>query len=303
MQLALESVEEGFKVLAEGNAANSARTRLPLPTGVFNFMSAVAPGMGVFGIKAYGIARGNPVKFWVQISSTETGELLAIVDAGDMGQIRTGAASGVATKYMAKESASSVGVIGSGYQARTQLEAVCAVRDIKSAKVFSRTEERRDRFASRMSEKLGIDVTASDSAEACVDGTDVVITMTSTSQPVLRGEWLQPGMHINAAGANHWMRRELDGVAVSKADIIVTDDINQAKAECGDILFPVETGHVRWDQVRSMADVIGGRTPGRNSDDDITLFESQGIALEDIAAGIKIYHIAKERGIGTELPF
>ena len=154
-----------------------------------------------------------------------------------------------------------------------------------------------------MSEKLGIDVSPSDSGEACIDGTDIVITMTSTSQPVLFGEWLQPGMHINAAGANQWMRRELDEAAVSKANVIVTDDVEQAKAECGDILFPAETGQVRWDQVRSLSGVIGGRTPGRTSEDDFTLFESQGIALEDIAAGIKIYHIARERGIGTELPF
>ena len=126
--------------------------------GLFNFMCAAAPGAGVMGLKAYGVAPGNPVKFYVQLFSTETGELLALLEAGDLGQVRTGAASGIATKYMAREDSATVGVIGSGYQARTQLEAVCNVRPIKSARVFSRNPERRERFATRMSERLGIEI-------------------------------------------------------------------------------------------------------------------------------------------------
>jgi len=303
MDMALDTVEESFRLMAEGTASNSPRSRIRLPNGVLNFMAGAAPGIGVMGFKSYGVTRGNPVKFYVQLSSTETGELLAVIEASDLGQIRTGAASGVATKYMAKEDASSVGVIGSGYQARTQLEAVCKIRPITSARVYSRKPENREKFAADMSASLGIEVTASESGEACVKDVDVVITMTSTSRPVLEGDWLSPGTHINAAGANHWMRRELDGKAVGRADVVVTDDIEQAKLECGDLIYPNEFGTIRWEQVISLSDVVAGVAKGRNLAEDITLFESQGLALQDLTTGMRIYNIAKERGLGQQLPF
>ena len=301
MDMALEAVEEVFRLQAEGKATNSPRSRLRLPSGVFNLMSAAAPGLGVMGLKAYAVTRGNPTRFHVQLSSTETGELLAIMEASTLGQVRTGAASGVATKYMAREDASTVGIIGAGYQARSQLEAVCGVRDISAAKVYSRTSERRETFAAEMSERLGIAVSAVDSAASCVGDSDVVITITSSSRPVLNGEWLTPGTHINASGANHWMRTELDGEAVKRASVVVTDDVEQAKLECGDLIYPVERGIIRWEQVRNLSEVIAGRATGRNAADDITLFESQGLALEDIATGIRVYELAVERGVGQEL--
>ncbi|MXY46094.1 MAG: ornithine cyclodeaminase family protein [Chloroflexi bacterium] len=303
MELTLETVEQAFRLLSDGGATNSPRSRIRLPAGgLFNFMCAAAPGAGVMGLKAYGVVPGNPVKFYVQLFSTDTGELLALLEAGDLGQVRTGAASGVATKYMAREDAASVGIIGSGYQARTQLEAVCKVRPITRARVFSRNSERRERFATRMGERLNIDISAVDNGEECVADADVVITMTSANRPVLNGEWLKPGTHINAAGANHWMRRELDGNAVRLSDVIVTDDIEQAKMECGDLIYPAELGSIRWEQVRSLADVVGGTASGRNTDDDITLFESQGLAVQDITTGIRIYQMALERGIGAAMP-
>ncbi len=302
MDLALETVEQAFRLMSNGGATNPPRSRIRLPAGgLFNFMCAAAPGAGVMGLKAYGVTRGNPVKFYVQLFSTETGELLALLEAGDLGQVRTGAASGVATKYMAREDAATVGIIGSGYQARTQLEAVCKVRPIKSARVYSRNPVRREAFATEMSERIGIDITAVDSGEECVADADVVVTMTSTNRPVLNGEWLSAGTHINAAGANHWMRRELDGDAVRRSDIIVADDIEQAKLECGDLIYPAELGSIRWEQVRSLADVIGGSALGRNTDADITLFESQGLAVQDITTGIRIYQLAMEQGIGSEI--
>ena len=302
MELALETVEQAFQLLSDGGATNAPRSRIRLPAGgLFNFMCAAAPGAGVMGLKAYGVTRGNPVKFYVQIFSAETGELLALLEAGDLGQVRTGAASGVATKYMAREDAATVGIIGSGYQARTQLEAVCKVRSITGARVYSRNSERREAFATEMSERLGIDVSSVESGEECVADADIVITMTSAGRPVLNGEWISAGTHINAAGANHWMRRELDGDAVRRSSVIVTDDIEQAKMECGDLIYPAELGSIRWEQVRSLADVVGGSAPGRNSDDDITLFESQGLAVQDITTGIRIYQLALERGIGTNI--
>ncbi len=302
MDIALESVEQAFALLADGGATNPPRSRIRLPDGgLFNFMCAAAPGASVIGLKAYAVVPGNAVKFYVQLISAESGELLALMEASDLGQVRTGAASGVATKHMAKPDAASVGVIGSGYQARTQLEAVCRVRPITNAKVYSRRPERRERFAERMSAQLGIDITPVQSGEECVAHADVVITMTSASRPVLNGEWLAPGTHINAAGANHWMRRELDGEAIRRSDIIAADDIEQAKLECGDLIYPAEVGAIRWEQVRSLADIVAGNAPRRTSAEQITLFESQGLAVQDITTGIRLYELALERGIGKQI--
>jgi ornithine cyclodeaminase/alanine dehydrogenase-like protein (mu-crystallin family) len=303
IDIALEAVEEGFRQQAEGKATNSPRSRLRLPTGVFNLMAAAAPGLGVMGLKAYAASSGAPTRFYVQLFSTDTGELMALIEASAMGRIRTGAASGVATKYMARHDASTVGVIGSGYQASAQLEAVCRVRSIRSASVFSRTPGRREEFAAEMRTTLGIDVSPADTAEDCVRGSDIVVTITSSSRPVLSGEWLRPGTHVNAAGANHWMRRELDDEAVTRSDVVVTDDVEQAKIECGDLIYPVERGIIRWDQVRDLSEVVAGKVPGRTGDSEITLFESQGLALEDIATGLRVYQLAREKGIGRELAF
>ena len=310
MEVALECVARSFRLLGEGGATNSPRSRLRLPNrGVFNFMSAAAPGAGVMGLKAYGVTRGNAPRFYVQLFSSETGELLALIEAGDLGQIRTGAASGVATERLARQDAESVGVIGSGYQARSQLEAVVKARGdssrIKRAKVYSRREENREAFAEEMTQRLGIEVAAAASGEECVGDADIVITMTSASQPVLKGEWLKSGAHINAAGANHWLRRELDNDAVRRADVIAVDDLEQAKLECGDLIYPAELGIIRWEQARNLADFMDddvAKRIGRTSDEQITLFESQGIATQDIVTGIRVYELALERGLGTALP-
>jgi ornithine cyclodeaminase/alanine dehydrogenase-like protein (mu-crystallin family) len=239
----------------------------------------------------------------VMLYDYETGGLLSCMEAGRLGQIRTGAASGVATKYMAKEDAAIVAVIGSGFQARTQLEAVCSVRDIKAVKVFSRREERREEFAKRSSESLNVEVKAVDSAQECVEGADVVIVITSAREPALLGEWLSPGAHINAAGGNHWMRREIDEEAVLRSEVIVVDDLDQAKIECGDLLWLEPRGSFRWDMAKELQDVVAGRVQGRPSANSITLFESMGLALEDIAAAQLVHTKAKEQGIGQELPF
>ena len=190
-----------------------------------------------------------------------------------------------------------------GSQAEAQLAAVCAVRDISHAKVFSRTTANREAFAFEMSEKLGTNVVAAESAEECVAGVDIVITITNSREPVLKGEWLAAGQHINAAGSNHWMRRELDDAAVERSDIIVVDDLEQAKMECGELVFAAERGRFRWDTVHELRDVVAGRTPGRTDASSITLFESQGLSIEDLACAHYVYHKAREQGVGQELPF
>ncbi|MCX8214429.1 MAG: ornithine cyclodeaminase family protein [SAR202 cluster bacterium] len=301
MDIAIETIEEGFRQQAAGQASNSPRLRLPLGKGAFNFMAAAAPGLGVMGMKTYGVFGAGGAKFYVQLYSTENGELMAVIEANTMGQIRTGAASGLATRLMAREDSSDVGIIGSGFQARTQLEAVCRVRDVKTVRVFSRRLERREEFARWAFEALDVSITAVDSAEDCITGSDIAIAITSAASPVIKGAWLKDGAHVNAAGSNHWMRREVDSDTVMRSRVIVTDDVEQAKIECGDLILPVDKGGLRWRQVHELSELVSGAVQGRHDDNDITLFESQGVALEDIAIGIRIVQMAREKGIGREV--
>ena len=295
-------LDQAFAHAGAGKVDNRPRNRIRMPGGFFHFMVASNEGHGVFGYKAYPSFAGG-AKMIVMLYDYETGALLSCMEGGRLGQIRTGAATGLATKYMAKQDAATVAVIGSGFQARTQLEAVCAVRDIKGVKVFSRKEERRTAFAERSSESLKVDVKAVESAQECVEGAEVVIVITSAREPALLGEWLSPGAHVNAAGGNHWMRREVDEETVLRSEVIVVDDLDQAKIECGDLMWLEPRGSFRWDMAKELQDVVAGRVNGRPSPESITLFESMGLALEDIAAAHLVYKKAKEQGIGQELPF
>ena len=302
MDECIDVLEEAFAHAGAGKVDNRPRNRIRMPGGFFHFIVASNEGHGVFGYKAYPSFAGG-AKMIVMLYDYETGALLSCMEGGRLGQIRTGAASGLATKYMAKEDSATVAVIGSGFQARTQLEAVCAVRDIKGVKVFSRKEERRTAFAERSSESLKVDVKAVESAQECVEGADVVIVITSAREPALLGEWLSPGTHVNAAGGNHWMRREVDEETVLRSEVIVVDDLDQAKIECGDLMWLEPRGSFRWDMAKELQDVVAGRVNGRPSEESITLFESMGLALEDIAAAHLVYNKAKAQGIGQELPF
>ena len=297
-------LEEAFKHSSDGKTDIQPRSRIRMPNGFFHFMAAADAGHGVFGYKAYpSFAGPGGSKFLVMLYDYESGQLLACLESARLGQIRTGAASGLATKYMAQDNASTVGVIGSGFQARSQLEAICSVRDIKQAKVFSRREERRTDFAGRMSDRLQIDIEPVSTSEECVFNSDIVVTITSAREPVFKGDSLKQGAHVNAAGGNHWMRAEIDETTISRSSLIVVDDLEQAKVECGDLLSAEARGTFRWDMAQELRDVIGGRISGRSSNDNITLFESMGVALEDIAAAQFVYHKAVEQGVGQQLPF
>ena len=304
MDECIDVLDEAFSHAGAGETEIKPRSRMRMPGGFFHFMAAADAGHNVFGYKAYP-SFGGPggAKMIVMLYDYESGALLACIEAGRMGQIRTGAASGLATRYMAKEGASTVAVIGTGGQARTQLAAVAAVRDINRVQVFSRREDRREEFARQSSERLNVEVVPAESAQACVDGADIVVAITSSRDPVLEAGWLAPGTHINAAGGNHWMRREIDEATVTQADLIVVDDLEQAKIECGDLMWPEARGSFRWDMVHELRDVVSGKVPGRPSEQSLTLFESMGIALEDIAAAQLVYRKAKDQSVGQELPF
>lgn len=302
MEIAMDALEEIFKARAVGDAYNMPRRRLPTGSGAYNFMAATWRSHGIAGHKSYAVGAGG-ISFHVMLYDTTNNRLKAVIEANRMGQIRTGAASGVATKYMANEAKGiTVGIIGSGYQAETQLEALMHARVVKDAKVYSRSPENRNRYAELMSTKLGIEVRPVDSAEDAADA-EIVATMASSVEPVLQGAWVHSGIHINAAGNNSWMKSEIDARAVALAEIVAVDDLEQAKIECGELMRAAETGHFSWDKAIPIHEIVGGARSGRDSAAQVTLFESQGIALEDIAVCERIYDMAVEQGAGTELSF
>jgi ornithine cyclodeaminase/alanine dehydrogenase-like protein (mu-crystallin family) len=298
---AIEALERTFRAQAEGRAVNLPRQRVRWPGGTLHVMAAGDLGSGYVGLKAY-TAVGGQTRFVVLLFHAERGELLAIIEADRLGRLRTGAATGLATRYLARPDARVVGMIGAGRQAATQLMAVCAVRPIAEARVYSPTPERRAAFAHRMRETLGIPVQAVERPEAAVEGADILITITSAREPVLRGAWLRPGVHLNAAGSNALLRRELDEEAIARADLIVIDSRAQGQIEAGDFLEPLERGRLQWERVYELRDVVAGRV-GRAHPEQITLFKSLGIALEDIAVAAVAYERARAQGAGEHIRF
>jgi alanine dehydrogenase len=298
---AIEALERTFRAQAEGRAVNLPRQRVRWPGGTLHVMAAGDLGSGYVGLKAY-TAVGGQTRFVVLLFHAESGELLAIIEADRLGRLRTGAATGLATRYLARPDARVVGMIGAGRQAATQLMAVCAVRPIAEARVYSPTPERRAAFAHRMRETLGIPVQAVERPEAAVEGADILITITSAREPVLRGAWLRPGVHLNAAGSNALLRRELDEEAIARADLIVIDSRAQGQIEAGDFLEPLERGRLQWERVYELRDVVAGRV-GRAHPEQITMFKSLGIALEDIAVAAVAYERARAQGAGERIRF
>jgi ornithine cyclodeaminase/alanine dehydrogenase len=297
----IAAVEAGFRLLGEGAAVNVPRSRSVTSAGTLHVMHAAAPTLGVMGVKSYAVTpRG--ARFLAVLYRLEDGEPVLIAEADRLGQIRTGAASGVATKYLARADAGALGVIGAGWQARSQVTAVARVRPIALAKVYSRSEERREAFAAEMVAELGAEVVAVDSAEEAVAGSDIVVTATSAREPVLRGDWLQPGTHVNAIGSNAATRREIDTEVVRRADMIVVDARDQARIECGDLIAAAVAEEALWDRTVELGAIVAGQEPGRRRHEDITLFESQGIALEDVMTMELLYRRATAAGAGQQIP-
>jgi ornithine cyclodeaminase/alanine dehydrogenase-like protein (mu-crystallin family) len=299
MGKAIELVEAAFLQLAEGTAANQPRRRVILPGGaVLHYMAAGMPRY--FGIKVYSTSPKSGAHFEVLLYRTEDGMPLATVEANRLGQIRTGAASGVATKYLAREDAAVVGVIGSGFQAETQLEAVASVRRLGEVRVWSRKTERREEFAKKMSERPGLSVRAVATARECVEAADVVITATNSREPVIESAWISPGSHINAVGSNWADRRELPAeLILGRAGLIAVDSIEVAKLESGDILIPLrESGAVEFPAVE-LSEIVAKKRSGRGGADQITIFKSNGLAVEDIAVAGYVYEEAVRRGLGN----
>ncbi len=306
---ALWAVESVFKLQATGDATNEPRRRVRAQGSTLMTMSGAVSGFktsggvefkGLLGLKSYTVSRSG-ARFYVSLFDAVTGELLAFIEADKLGQMRTGAASGVATKYLARENAKSVGVYGSGWQAASQLAAVCAVRQIEEVKVYSRKPENRERFCQQMAAELGIvNIHPVDTPEAAAD-TDIIVTITSSREPVVLGEWLKPGTHINAAGGNSILRREFDDETIKRAGFLAVDSLDQAKLESGEFVTAVEKGLLVWERVKELRYVVAGKLQGRTDQEQITLFKSLGIAIEDVAAAAVVYQKAKEQNVGKEI--
>jgi ornithine cyclodeaminase/alanine dehydrogenase-like protein (mu-crystallin family) len=300
MKDAVACVDKGFDLLASGEAMNKPRQRVRVDKLLLHVLPAGSGKLGYVGLKAYTTGPSG-ARFYFMMFDATSGELVSLMEADRLGQIRTGAASGVATRYMAREDASRVGIYGTGWQARSQLEAIAVVRPIESVVAYGRNPERRETFCQEMSKSLGIPVTPAESPEAVAAEADILVTVTNAREPVLKGEWLRPGQHINAAGSNNLKRIEIDADAVTRAGFIAADSVEQAKIECGDLAAVVNAGELSWDEVYELADVVSGETESRQSEDDITLFESQGIALEDVAVAKHVYEEGKKQGRGKTL--
>jgi ornithine cyclodeaminase/alanine dehydrogenase-like protein (mu-crystallin family) len=297
IETTIAAVEEVLRDQAEGVATNRPRYRVAMPASQLHVLAAGDRRLGVYGLKTYTVSRKG-ARFLVLLYDAESGDMLAMIEADRLGQMRTGAASGVATKYMARESADTLGVYGTGWQAESQMMAVCAVRQIKTAKVYSRTREHREAFARRMTALLRCEVTAVESPEDAARGRSIIITATTARTPVLEGKWVEPGAHINAVGSNFLSKAEIDVEVIRRASVIAVDSIEQSRMEAGDLLPAIERGVISWESVTELGCVVAGRQPGRASDTDITLFKSNGIALEDISTALRVYNLARERGIG-----
>jgi alanine dehydrogenase len=301
MPLALDAVEQTLKEHALGEAVNIPRERTRIPKGALHILQGALPGREVLGYKAYTSTKeGN--RFLLYLYHSVHGHLEAIIEAGFLGMMRTGAAGGIAAKWLSRPESSVVGLFGTSWQARGQIEALCAVRPVKKIKVLGRDRERLKAFCDENRNRLGVEIIpAGDGREVAADS-DIVTTATTSAQPVLCHPWVQDGTHLNAIGSNALIRREIDEKTLRQCDVVTVDSREVAARECGDLLPLLEKGRINWHQIHELGEIIAGRMPGRQRENQITLFESQGMAVQDLAVGALVLERARKQGLGLDLP-
>ena len=294
----IDALDAAFRDQAAGNAWTNPRNRLRLPGATLHMMAGAIPGY--FGYKAYTVTAGK-TQFFFYLYSAQTTEMLAMIEADTLGQKRTGAATGLATRILAKSDAADATLFGAGWQAETQLLAMDSARPLKRVWIANRKPERRQAFIQKMQPLVKAQLLAAENAEDAVRNSQIITTITSSREPVLKGEWLQPGVHVNAAGGNLLLRREVDDETVMKSDRLVVDSIEQSKIEAGELLGVIESGRRHWEDFVELRDVVAGFKPGRSGPSNITFFKSCGIAMEDVAVGKLVYERALERQVGRRL--
>jgi ornithine cyclodeaminase/alanine dehydrogenase-like protein (mu-crystallin family) len=299
--------------LQEGRAQQPLRTVLR-PEGAAGLVALMPSyladgGEGAYGLKAIVVTPSNPAagldahQGVVLLSGGRTGQPLAVLNASAVTEIRTAAVSVVATELLAREDADVLAVIGTGVQARAHVEALTTARQLAGIRVAGRTPAKAERFARSLADTIAVPVRACASVPEAVAGAGLVVTATSSAEPVLRGEWLEPGMHVNAVGASQPSMRELDGAAMA-AGVLFADRRESLVAESGDYVLAAAEGAVSPDQVRAeLGEILAGQAPGRLGEDEITIFESLGLAAEDLAAAACAYDRALQTGGGNRVDF
>jgi alanine dehydrogenase len=291
---AVEAIEACFRRMAAGVVENRPRYRLRLDEGALAVMAAVDLELGYAGAKVYAGFREG-ARFVVLLFRVDSPDLVAVLEADKLGQLRTGAASGVAAKHLAKGSARTLGVIGCGWQAESQLAAIrAALPGVEQVVAYCRTEKRLRAFCKEHHAEPG---ESHQDPASC----DIVVTATTSPDPVLRGEWLRPGTLVCAVGANDGRRRELDNVVLERAAFVCCDSRDDAKLESADLIEPVESGVLDWLEVHELQEVVAGEVAGRQSDDDIVVFKSNGLAAWDVAVAAAVVERARAAGAGREL--
>lgn len=300
MEDAVECVDSAFRMLSDASAVNEVRHRTETPDLALNVMWSVVPSAGVLGVKSYSVVRRDVSQgavLTLLLYSVDTGELLSVIKADRLGQLRTGAATAVATRTLASPHAETLAVYGTGFQAETQVMALAVtVPSLRTVRVVGRSPERRDDFIERMRGLVDIDVGAAEPEEAA-RGADLLVTATGSGDPVVRGDWVSTGSHVNAVGSNLATKRELDRTLLGRASVIAVDDHDTALKECGDLI----ANDWEQDEVVALGDVLTGRAPGRRADSEVTLFESHGLAVQDVTCAALVHERAVAAGMGRHL--
>ena len=302
MNEAVRLMQEAFERLASGKAINQPRRRLILPTGSVLHYMAASDGR-YFGAKIYSAHARHGAHFLFLLYRVEDAQPLALMEANHLGQIRTGAVSGLATRYMARADADTLGIIGSGFQARSQLAAMLAVRDLRQVKVLRRDASRRNAFAAECSAALSTNVTAMNTAEEAVRGSAIVVTATNAKDPVLSSDWVEAGTHINAMGSNQAKRRELPAELIRQSAWIAVDSIEQARMESGDLLLALDDNGWSDPKLVELKDVVVSNGGRRRQSADITIFKSNGLAVEDVICAGYVYEKGIQEGRGAEMRY
>lgn len=281
-EMALTAVDSAHRDLALGQAVDIPRARTRLPQTTLHILQGALPAQGVIGYKAYTSNRsGN--RFLVHLFDAATGEPKAVIEADYLGMMRTGAASGVAARCLARPASKVAGIFGAGWQAEGHIRALCAALPLECIKVCARNQDKLRDFCARMSELTGVNIVPTPSAEDAVRGSDVIGTVTTSAKPLFDAEWLETGTHINAAGSNSLIRQELSEATVRRCDLLAVDTVQTAISESGDLQPLLEKGRIHARQLVELGDILIGRQPGRTGEQQITLFESQGLAIQDLA--------------------
>jgi len=300
MDAMLEAIESMQRQYGDGQAHNMTRRKIIADSGMLSVMGGGLFHQGLLGVKTYTVVKGA-YSFQVSLYDANTGELLLYTQANRLGQLRTGATTGVAVKHLANPGDATVGIIGTGGQAPTQLEALSKVRGIKKIKAYSRTQERREEFARRMTDTMGVEVSAVDSNEDAVRDCDIVLCIAATMDPVVEGAWLKDGSTLIGAGPTTWRAREVDEAVITRAGKLIVDSTEQAAIEAGDLCSAVDKGIIQWSKVHELRHVVSGAVTGRDSKDQVVYAKIMGTGVADVAAAKLAYDSAKAAGLGTEI--